>query len=739
MKRISIILLSLCIVMFSCLDGLGDSVDTDPVILLEKVRIDFFNMGGSHSVSFATNKSWIASPSADWCIVSTTKGDKTVKNITITVAANNTSDDRKCIVTIVAGSLSRTIAVNQGENLTLLVSKEDMEHQLSNDENTIEVEVKANVEFEVDVRNDWITRVDTRSLTSSNLRFNIAKNEAYNDRVGYIVIKQKDGPKLTSVKVVQSQVDAIIISDKVVNLSKEEQKIEVELNTNVFFEVIVPNNAENWVFYRETRSMRREKVFITVANNSSSIPRTTEVYIKDKSSNVQDTLTINQASSEPSVYTVTKGALSEMLAGSIYSKSLQQLTIKGELDRRDFDAIAKQMPSLRFLDLSEVKCEDNKIPDYAFGGDDEGVNKNITVILPTSIKTIGRGAFEGCVGFGGILELPEGLETIESNAFYGCTGLSGPLVFPDNLTTIGDGAFYGCSGLSSLALPAKLKTIGNIAFKGCSSLAGSLTLPDGLTAIGAGAFEGCSAFTGSLSLPEGLTLVEMRTFGGCKGFDGTLNLPAKLEQIGWGAFYDCSGFTGSLTLPNVLKTIESNAFKGCSGFTGVLTLPEGLTTLGVVEGDLYYGAFEGCSGFTSLKLPNRLKAVGSRTFKDCSGLIGSLNLSNNLISIGSEAFKGCTGLTGLLFGNSIETIHNSAFRNCSNISGKVVFPMSLSSIRKEVFIGCHKVDAFRFPHLNPLQHYGTIFPAEATVEVPKEAVNTYKSASGWKDCNIVEY
>lgn len=43
------------------------------------------------------------------------------------------------------------------------------------------------------------------------------------------------------------------------------------------------------------------------------------------------------------------------------------------------------------------------------------------------------------------------------------------------------------------------------------------------------------------------------------------------------------------------------------------------------------------------------------------------------------------------------------------------------------------------PHTTPLGYYSNMLPSNATVEVPKEAVETYKSTDGWKDYNIVGY
>ena len=123
----------------------------------------------------------------------------------------------------------------------------------------------------------------------------------------------------------------------------------------------------------------------------------------------------------------------------------------------------------------------------------------------------------------------------------------------------------------------------------------------------------------------------------------------------------------------------------------------------------------------------------------CYGLTGDLVFSDELTEIGTGAFAGCSGLTGLKLGSKITEIGWDAFTECTNIFGKVVFPMSLESLGGESFFECRKVDAFQFPHTTPLLASRNMFPNGSTIEVPQEAVETYKSAYHWKDYNIVGY
>ena len=767
MKKNILLLLSFCLLLLSC------SKEIVPSIILNETELTVSDKFTIKSISLESNVNWSAKSSERWCVVSPEFGNPSNKNITVTLSANHTYDARSCIVTISVEGMTKTITINQNTNLGFIVSSDRF--QLNNDTATIEVGVEFNTDYDVIISDDWITETKTRGLSSTKHQFAIAKNESFDNRVGSITFKQNDGTLQTIVKVYQSQTDAIFLSNKTHDLSSDSHLLEVELKTNVDFEIIIPEAAKSWVSYTATRALKTETLLLNIAKNEPYDARTTEIYVRDKFTTFQDTITINQSQkdainfprkiqdissdsrmlevelnanvdfeviipeadkswvsytkapaerTEVLLLNIAKNKGEKVRSSVIYIKNNEKglqdtltinqfehlvyyvrnkgtlgatlnqtqkdttrtMIIRGEINKADFEVMKLEIPKLRYIDLKDVKCDGDKIADEAFGGH-QRPNYTITkIILPLSINSIGRQAFDGC------------------------SGLTGPLVLPKGLTSIGQGAFGSCYGFSgSLNLPEGLIAIENSAFSGCSGFTGSLILPEGLTTIGGWAFGNCRGFTGSLTLPKGLTSIGGYTFYYCTGFTGSLTLPDKLTAIGEGAFEYCTGLTGTLTLPKTLTSIHSYAFQGCSGFTGLLTLPDKLTTLGS-------GAFMACTGFT-----------------------GALNIPDALTSIADYAFHSCQGFTQLALGNKITAINEYAFYQCGNISGNVVFPASLTSIEKEGFNKCDKVVAFRFPHIKPIKHTDYMFPATTTVEVPTSAVATYKAADGWKSYTIVGY
>jgi uncharacterized protein (TIGR02145 family) len=93
-------------------------------------------------------------------------------------------------------------------------------------------------------------------------------------------------------------------------------------------------------------------------------------------------------------------------------------------------------------------------------------------IIPSSVTTIGDGAFDGSDDWG------NGNDNLTS------------ITIPNSVTSIGARAFASCSGLKSVTIPSSVTSIEEYAFVGCYSLE-SVTIPSSVTSIGNGAFSDC--------------------------------------------------------------------------------------------------------------------------------------------------------------------------------------------------------------------------------------------------------
>ncbi|RYD40808.1 MAG: leucine-rich repeat domain-containing protein, partial [Verrucomicrobiaceae bacterium] len=120
--------------------------------------------------------------------------------------------------------------------------------------------------------------------------------------------------------------------------------------------------------------------------------------------------------------------------------------------------------------------------------------------IPSSVTVIGDNAFKNS----GIrqISLPKGTKSLGEGAFFGCVNLV-RADLPPSLKQIPSFLFAGCKRLNSVFIPAGVSAIGQEAFVGCDFT--SVTFPDKLRKIGSGAFMNCSdlstaVFTGKAPL-----------------------------------------------------------------------------------------------------------------------------------------------------------------------------------------------------------------------------------------------
>ena len=237
------------------------------------------------------------------------------------------------------------------------------------------------------------------------------------------------------------------------------------------------------------------------------------------------------------------------------------------------------------------------------------------------------------------------------------------ITVPGSVKSIAGSAFGNCKLLEKVTLEEGIETIGPHAFRDCLSLA-SITLPSSLTSLGRYAFNGCHALS-EVVIKEGLSLLDEGVFDDTPNLK-ILVLPASISRIPAGLGRSCLEHV-DVSLDNpylssvdgvVLSKDGKAVLAYPGGKAGEYQIPEGVESIG-------HYAFYGSANPQQIRFPVSLKVIESEAFDDCSGLSGSLDLSNT----------------------SLETLEQHAFRDCKNIVG-VILPASLSSFGDDVFARC---------------------------------------------------
>jgi len=231
------------------------------------------------------------------------------------------------------------------------------------------------------------------------------------------------------------------------------------------------------------------------------------------------------------------------------------------------------------------------------------------IVIPNEVTTIGRNAFENCVGLTSI-EIAESVIEIAAYAFYGCSKLTSIEILT-GVTKIGDAAFQGCSSLINIKIPKSVTEIGEYVFLDCTGLK-DVEIPESITKINYNMFMNCSSMT-------------------------HIEMPANITEIGENAFYDCIGLK-NVEIPKSVTKIKNRAFYGCTGLTSV-KIPNGVT-------EIKYSTFEGCIGLTSIEIPEGVTRIEGSAFKGCSAL-RSITIPESVEEVGEQVFLGCSSLVEL--------------------------------------------------------------------------------------------
>ena len=425
------------------------------------------------------------------------------------------------------------------------------------------------------------------------------------------------------------------------------------------------------------------------------------------------------------------------------------------------------------------------IGDYVF------FSSNLTSIsLPAGVESIGTAAFNGCINLtafnvaeenanyaseDGVLfnktkttivsypagktattyEIPTTVTSIGNGAFVGCTNLTSVNI-PANVTSIGEAAFMSCINLTSVTIPSTVTSIGRGAFMGCSNLA-SVTVYAPACTLGPSAFDLCAyafkiyvfnekvdnykaaanwgSYAGKITGLNGgycgatghetdvmwlltgtspnytLTIWgtgEMRDYTGAfyenqpwnsfKNQITTVTIESNVTTIGMSAFYNCTNLT-SVTLPASVTSIGNEAFLECSSMESI-SIPASVTSIG-------YDAFGGCTKMESFNVAegnaNYASEDGVLFNKDKTTLIqypagkeaNPYTIPSTVTAIGENAFIGCAKLTSVTIPANVTSIGNFAFSGCTSLAS-VTIPAGVTSIGAYTFSVCTSLASVTF-------------------------------------------
>lgn len=415
-------------------------------LLVTTNKYEVAQEGGKIEVEVKANINYelaISETAKDWITESKSRALTTHKH-TFEIALNEESEKREGEITFKSGDKVETVKVYQAGGAIILLSQN--EYTVNDAGETISVDIKSNVEYGVQMPDvDWITNeASSRGMSSHTLKYVISPNEGYDARSAEIIFYDKNSDLKDTLKVVQAQKDAIVISEKNFSVSKEGGIIEVKVNTNVDFEVQIPSDI-TWISQTDSRALSEKSIYLKIEENKDDNTREAEIVFINNESHISESITISQAgavkaSYENGVVTIATAGTMKKLLGDDYL-NITSLKVVGPINGDDVYYLRKMLGGSNFSEADWGKLTTLDLSEATIVEGGEYYYQNLDNLY-TSNNVIGDYMFFRCYNLQNIM-LPNNLVSIGKYAFSECNALIKTEI-PDSVISMGACTFAGC-------------------------------------------------------------------------------------------------------------------------------------------------------------------------------------------------------------------------------------------------------------------------------------------------------
>lgn len=265
-------------------------------------NMDFDYSSSEKVLAFSSNVPWTIKVAdtrdgSQWCTVTPTNGIAGTSSVIVKVSENTTYDDRNAVITLTAGSVTRSVFVNQKQRQALMLTSDRFEVPVAG--GTINMEVKANIEYEVKIADDskdWIHLSSTRSLSSSIVSLTIDKSDEYEKREGHVIVKG-NGIEETAT-IYQAGEGILTLSKSLFEISCEKQELTIDISSNFEYAINMPN--VDWIEEVKggTRGISTHTLKLSISENTDYSERSAKIRVYDTKSSLSEDIQIVQAQKE---------------------------------------------------------------------------------------------------------------------------------------------------------------------------------------------------------------------------------------------------------------------------------------------------------------------------------------------------------------------------------------------------------------------------------------------------------
>jgi hypothetical protein len=261
-------------------------------MLVTSDKVEVSAEGGETTVEVKSNISYtyeVEASAQSWIKHSSTRA-LTSHQEGFTISANESNQKREGKITFTGGGFSETVTVYQvAETPTLVLTQNT--YDVSSDGETIQVELKSNLEYEVQLPDvDWIEEAQSRAVSTHTHYFAVHANETYDARSAQITFINKESGLSEKVTVNQVQKDAIIVAQKEYIVEAAGGALDFAVQANVDYEV---STSADWIEQVTSRGLTEKTLNFNVKENTTNDSRTGVITVK--SGSIVQEITVTQA------------------------------------------------------------------------------------------------------------------------------------------------------------------------------------------------------------------------------------------------------------------------------------------------------------------------------------------------------------------------------------------------------------------------------------------------------------
>ena len=636
-------------------------------------------------------------------------------------------DKREGEIIFRSGELEEVLKVYQTGGGILLLTKN--EYTVSDKGEQITVELNSNFDFDVKMPQvDWITTTVTRSVSSHTLYYTVTPNETYDKREAEIIYYDRNDKSVAdTLKIVQVQKDAILLSQKEYDITAKGETIEISVETNVNYNLHIDEENSQWIKLVQnvvTKSFKQDRLFFHIEENSEVKSRVGNIVFTSIESTLADTIRIIQEAKQieekhVKVYVEKAGTLKKLL--NVEANLITHLEISGFINGTDLRLI-REMAGIDYYGnptLGQLRELDIAQATICSGGTNYsqyGSSVNIDNIIPG-----------GCFSHTNLISiyLPFNTKKIEAQAFFFSEKLEN-ISIPDDCRSIGWESFSACS-LISVNIPRNVSFIDKLAFNRCYKLVSINVDSEN---------RWYASIDGMLCDKKQETLIYYPAAG-----KKIINIPNTVKEINEYAFYDCI-YQEKLNIQSETVTIPYGIFKFLSGLS-FIDVDVNSACFTSIDGVLYDKSVSELIACPRLKdeitILDGIQTISPFAFYSCQNL-RVINMPNSITMLGEAGFWGCNSLTDINFSDNITFIDDNAFWECTSLTS-MLLPKSIAGIGDNAFTGCTNLTKIYInreepPFIEKRTFYRT--NGELVIYVPKGCKERYKNSETWRTLNIIE-